>query len=126
MSRLDETPVFKFKHGYDINAKRTWVPMEGNVAAGQDRTTVCRQNVPVNDGQIRGRVEGVLSLKSNWDRTFTRLEWEHNEYYENFLLCTSGVVQGAAERVLDNEMFSVIENRTEANRVRFFRTFVLI
>ena len=95
MSRMDETPVFRFKRGWDINAKRTWVPMEGNVATGRDRTTVRRQNVPVDDGQIRGRVEGVLSLKFGWDRTFTRLEWGHNEYYENFLLCTAGVVQGA-------------------------------
>ena len=82
MSRLDETPVFKFRRGCDINARRTWVPMEGTVAAGRDRTAVRRQNVPIDDGQVRGRVEGVLSLKSNWDRTFTRLNWEHAEYYE--------------------------------------------
>ena len=65
MSRLDETPVFKFKRNYDINAKRTCVPVEGTITAGRDRTTVRRQNVPVDDGQVRGRVEGVLSLKSH-------------------------------------------------------------
>ena len=110
MSRMDETPVFTFKRGWDINAKRTWVPMEGNVAAGRDRTTVRRQNVPIDDGVIRGRVEGVLGLKSGWDRTHTRLEWGDNEYYDNFLLCTAGVVQGAVERVLDNATFSDVAN----------------
>ena len=54
MSRIDDTSVFKFKRGYDINAKRTWIPMEGNVAAGQERTAVQRESVPINDGQVRG------------------------------------------------------------------------
>ena len=121
MSRLDETPVFKFKRNYDINAKRTWVPVEGTVDAGRDRTSVRRQTVPVDDGVIRGRVEGVLSLKAHWDRTAARLNWDNNEYYDNFLLCTAGVAQGAVERVLDNEMFSVPANRVAANRVRFFQ-----
>ena len=49
----------------------------------------------------------------------------NNEYYKNIMLCMTGVLHGAVERVLDNDMFSVIDNCTEANRVRFFRTFVL-
>ena len=74
MSRIDEKPAFCFKQDYDLHAKRKWVPMEGVVAAGRNHTVNRRQSVPLNDDINRRCVEGILSIKSNWDRYSAHLE----------------------------------------------------
>ena len=60
MSKIDETPIFRFKRSYDINVPHQWVQMEQSVQNGFPNQ-VRHQSVPIEDSVSRGRVEGFLT-----------------------------------------------------------------
>ena len=123
MSKIDETPILKFKRSYDINVKRQYIQMEGTAVNGL-QTQVRRQSVPIEDGVSRGRVEGFLTAIGPWNRCAIKLNWNDAEWYDNWMLSTTGNVNGALERVLENDFFSNADHRIEANCKRFIHEVV--
>jgi len=120
MSKIDERPVFKFKRDYDIKKRREWVTVEG-IVRQNNRDQVRKLRLAVDDGVVRGRVEGFVALKPGYDRVATKLEWDDDEYYDNMNQCLIGTSEMAWERVRDGAFFSAAVNRTEANRLRFWQ-----
>ena len=108
---------------YDINAPRQWINVEGSIQVGVFNQ-VCRQQVPIEDDVARGHVEGLLSNIFHWNRTSVKLNWTEGEWYENLLLVTLGNVNGAIERVLDNDFFHEDANRSNENCERFIHEVV--
>ena len=105
MSKIDERPVFKFKRDYDIKKRREWVTVEGIVRQNnrdQDR----KLRLAVDDGVVRGRVEGFVALKPGYDRVAAKLEWDDNKYYDNMNQCLISTSEMAWERLCDEVFFS--------------------
>ena len=114
MSKIDEVPIFPFERSYDINAPSQWINVEGSIQVGLSNQ-VRRQQVPIENGVSRGRVEGLLSNTSHRNCTAIKLSWSEAEWHDNLLLVTLGNVNDAIERVLDNNFFRDDDNRTNEN-----------
>ena len=104
MSKIDESHILRFEHAYGINAPRALINIEGSIQVGLSNQ-VRRQQVPIEDGVARGRVEGLLSNIFHRNRTSVKLNWTPGEWYESLLLAILSNVNGAIERVLDNAFF---------------------
>ena len=123
MSKIDEVPIFPFERSYDINAPSQWINVEGSIQVGLSNQ-VRRQQVPIENGVSRGRVEGLLSNIPHWNRTSVKLNWRQGELYDNWLLVTVGNVNGVIERVLDHDFFRDNANRTNENCKHFIHEVV--
>ena len=64
---------------------------------------VRRQRVQIEDSVSRGCVECLLSNISHWNCTAVKLNWSEAKWYDSWPLVTLGNVNGAIERVLDND-----------------------
>ena len=96
--------------------RREWVTVEG-IFRQNNRDQVHKLRLAVDDGVVRGRVEGFVALKLGYDRIAIKLEWDDDEYYDNINQCLIGTSEMAWERFRDGAFFSEAGNRTEANVV---------
>ena len=118
MSKIDESPILRFERAHDINTPRTWINVEGSIQVGLSNQ-VGRQQVLIEDGVARGRVESLLSNIFHWNCTSVKLNWTPGEWYESLLLVTLSNVNDVIERVLDNAFFREDAHCTNENRERF-------
>ena len=73
MSKIDERPVLNFKRDYELKNPEEWVTAEP-VIYKNNRDQVRKLRQAVDNGVIRGRVEGFIALKLGCYRVATTPE----------------------------------------------------
>ena len=120
MSKRDETPVIRFRRGYDINVLVPTTRLEGFVRVNnRDQKVVLETDT--DDGVLQGPVEGWLLLKPGFDQDCERLELTNANYFRAIRQVLKGRAKMAYMRVLAKPFWADANNRVDANRDRFWQ-----
>ena len=82
MSLLEEEPYITFKPDYETGKKsgssRREPPAICRLEQAMQGGTVVKEELPYEDGQIQGRLEGFCRTKLSYDRKCVKLQWEND------------------------------------------------
>ena len=91
MSLRDEDLAIKMKLDYDPHKIQHMIILKQNT----DNNTTKQPRCQVEDGQTRGKVEGVYRLKPCFCQAAARLDWKNEDYYAELRKVLPGRVVNA-------------------------------
>ena len=85
MILLEEEPYITFKPAYETGKKTGSTrepPAMCRLEQAMQGGTNIKEELPYEDGQSRGRLEGFCRTKLSYDRKCIKLQWEKDEKYQ--------------------------------------------
>ena len=109
--------AIKMKLDYDPDKSQQSIILKQNMHNNTTEQAGCQ----VEDGQTRGKVEGVCRLKTYFYQSVARLDWKNEDYYAELRQFISGHVVNVYAGILTQPFWSDVNNRVDANHDRFWK-----